>query len=191
MQRRLILVRHGRSAHLHGGAWYDIEGLRRWMVGYDEAGIREGDAPPAALKSQASHADLIIASDMARAMQSAQRLAAGRTVEVSPLLRETPLEIPRWVPVRLPMLLWDALIHTQWFVRLLRHAHASPEELERAEAAALWLTTRSEGRALTIVLTHGVFRRLVAARLLEHGWRPGRGRRSYKHWSVWEFRRRE
>jgi hypothetical protein len=45
---RLVLVRHGRSAHVHRG-WIDRAGLDRWQLAYDAAGLHDADAPPPAL----------------------------------------------------------------------------------------------------------------------------------------------
>lgn len=46
---RLVLVRHGRSAHVHTAGWIDGAGLRAWAGAYDAAGIRDDDRPPAPL----------------------------------------------------------------------------------------------------------------------------------------------
>jgi hypothetical protein len=45
MSVELILVRHGRSAHVERG-WIDVHGLRRWMAAYDAAEIAAEHAPP-------------------------------------------------------------------------------------------------------------------------------------------------
>ena len=42
--RRLVLVRHGRSAHRHNG-WVAIEGFRRWREAYEAAALREEGIP--------------------------------------------------------------------------------------------------------------------------------------------------
>jgi hypothetical protein len=41
------------------------------------------------------------------------------------------------------------------------------------------------------VITHGVFRRHLARRLVTSGWRYIEGPRSYAHWSVWRLENRK
>src|SRR5688500_15231803 len=89
----LLLVRHGRSAHVQKG-WIDVHGLRQWMIAYDAAEILAEHAPPPGLEALVAESARIVASDLPRTVASAVRLAAGRDVERTPLLREAPLETP-------------------------------------------------------------------------------------------------
>ncbi|MFN2564414.1 MAG: histidine phosphatase family protein [Gemmatimonadaceae bacterium] len=184
---RLVLIRHGRSAHVNGARWVDVAGVQRWVADYDAAGIAPDDAPPPALAEQAAHAEFLVASDMARAIESAERLAAGRPVLHSPLLREMPVEIPAWMPLRWPMGVWEACIHLQWVYKFARGMDAPLEERRRAAAATKWLT-RLAHEGSPVVVTHGLFRRLLATHLVASGWQPESGLRSYGHWSAWTFR---
>lgn len=65
--------------------------------------------PSAQLLAEARGADAVVASDLPRAVASAERLAFGRDLVTSPLLREIRLEPPRWVPLPLPIRVWDVL----------------------------------------------------------------------------------
>src|SRR4051812_4493348 len=90
--KELILVRHGRSAHVER-AWLDVEGVRRWMVAYDAAALAVNDAPPAELVALAASASRVFASDLPRAIASALLIApTGVEIIRTPLLREAPLE---------------------------------------------------------------------------------------------------
>ena len=93
-------------------------GVSQFEDAYDAAGIREDSIPPSTLMQSATDAALIVASDLPRAIASAARLAAGRPVEQSALLREIRLEPPRWVPFSLPIEAWDGFNHAQWTYRL-------------------------------------------------------------------------
>jgi broad specificity phosphatase PhoE len=188
MSARLVVIRHGRSAHVGGAVWLDRVGMTGWRAAYDAAGIAAADAPPATLMAMAAKADRIIASDLPRALASAQCLAPGRAIEVSPMLRETPLPIPQ-LPVRLPLALWEALIHLRWGVRIAVGVEATPAEVARAAAAAAWLSDTAGDRAIGLVVTHGVFRRLLSRQLVSRGWRTLPGRRRYGPWSSWGFER--
>jgi broad specificity phosphatase PhoE len=187
---RLLLIRHGRSAHVPAGR-LDRAGVERWLADYDAAGILDEDAPPAALAAEVAHAAVVVASDLPRAIASAERLAPGRELLVSPLVREVALPIPGWVPGRVPLTAWALAIHASWVAGLVRRRAEAPEVVARVRAAAAWCAARCDaaGREATVaVVTHGVMRRLLARELLAAGWRAEPGRRSYAHWSAWRLR---
>jgi len=186
MTPRILLVRHGRSAHVHDGRWLHGAGVRDFESAYDAAGILDHDAPPPELIRVAGGAQVIAASDLPRAIASARRIAPAREPDVTPLLREIKLEPPRWTP-HLPMPLWEVLLHVQWSYRLL--LGRPHESIHRANAAAEWLAQRAADSATVVAVTHGGFRRLVGSRLAAHGWRAGPERRSYANWSVWSYSR--
>ena len=185
MRARLILVRHGPSAHTVGGV-FDRGGVERWRDAYDAAGIRPGARPPASLIQLARNATHLIASDLPRAVASAEALGSQHSIQVSELLREAPLAIPDW-PTRLPLALWGTLIHALWSYRITRGADATDADLARAEAASEWLASLVADGSTAIVLTHGVFRRLVGRQLARRGWTSAGQDGGYRHWSAWTF----
>jgi broad specificity phosphatase PhoE len=179
--RRLLLVRHGRSAHVHDGSWIDSAGARRFEAAYDLASIRDDDLPPAALLTVAEGDAKFLASDLPRAVESVRRLARGKEFETTPLLREMHFDLPNWGP-RLPVVVWDVLHYAWWTPRILTRADS--EAMRRAAAAADWI----EGRCspdLTIAVTHGSFRRLLSAQLIHRGWQREDRRNEYHNWSAW------
>jgi broad specificity phosphatase PhoE len=186
MSRRILLVRHGRSAHVADGRWLNADGVRDFLRAYDAAEIALDDAPPPTLVDAATTADVIMSSDLPRALASARRLAPGRTIAPTPLLREIQLGAPTWVRVPVPIIVWDVLHYLRWSYQLFRKV--SSADIQRAEAAIDWLTAQVDEDSTAVVITHGSFRRLLAARLEEKGWRPGAERRSYDNWSSWSFR---
>jgi broad specificity phosphatase PhoE len=185
---RILLVRHGRSAHVHRDGWIDCAGVERYRAAYDAAGI-DDLPPPAELVATATAAELLVASDLPRAIASAERLAPGRAVHTSPLLREAPLPIPRLGVIRLPLAGWEMLIHTHWRARIARGTHATPEVLARADAAIDWLAALGAPASTYVVVTHGVFRRILGERLVARGWTAAERDRGYANWSVWPFDR--
>jgi broad specificity phosphatase PhoE len=197
---RILLVRHGPSAHVHRDGWVSAAGMERWRAAYDEAGVGAQDPPPD-LVEEAVRSAHFIASDLPRAVESAERLAAGSPVIVSPLLREIPLSIPR-LPLRLPVGAWGAAITMAWGYRILTGTEATREDITRARTAARWLEGVASSHAAsagpdafdairdstTVVVTHGVFRRLLAKHLADAGWVLHPERRSlrrYRNWSAW------
>jgi broad specificity phosphatase PhoE len=161
--------------------------MHAWRDGYDAAGILDDDPPPAGLADLVRDANVVIASDLSRAIQSAERLTTTHSIRISPLLREAPTDIPRWIHVPLPRAFWEWTMVVRWGYRILRGTDAPPDVLARATRAANWLDDLSLGNAHVVVVTHGIFRRLLARRLEHIGWRPSGKRRSYQNWSVWSL----
>jgi broad specificity phosphatase PhoE len=185
MAPRIVLVRHGPTACQHASGLLNRDGVLRWREAYDAAGIA-ADRPPEPLMHLASQATHIIASDIPRAIRSAESLAPARKIIRSELLRETPLAIPRW-PTRLPLGIWEGLVHLCWSYRILRGTDVNDTERGRAAAAADWLTTLVAEDSTALVVTHGVFRRVLANQLLARGWTGSERRGGYAPWSSWSF----
>jgi broad specificity phosphatase PhoE len=186
---RIVLVRHGASSHTASPGWIDAAGVARWREAYDAAGIRADSTPPRPLVALAATAGCVITSDMARAIASAERLAPDRVARVSPLLRETVLEIPDWVRARWPLAVWAGWIHVHWLLKERRGEIASRAERERAAHAIAMLDEMAREAESVVAVTHGAFRRLLGMRLVETGWVAEPRVGGYRNWSAWAFRR--
>lgn len=192
----IVLVRHGRSAHVER-RWLDADGIRGWMRAYDAAGIAPELPPPPALVELARTAHRIVCSDLPRATASAAVLAGPRAVELTPLLREAPLEtpelpLPRLAGLRLPLGAWALVMGVRWIRASMRGAPPPGVDaavLARAGEAAAWLAEQAGAAAggRLLVVTHNTVRTLLAAELLRRGWR-GPARRPFREWSAWQFR---
>jgi broad specificity phosphatase PhoE len=191
----LLLVRHGRSAHVDAGEWIDVHGVRAWMAAYDAAEILPDHAPPDELQSLVRDASVVIASDLPRTVASAARLAPGREIVRTPLLREAPMETPdRPLPafggIRLPLRAWGMLWGTRWIASWLWNAAPpgiGPAELARAEEAADFLVAHArETGGRVVAVTHATFRVVLARALARRGWR-GPDDRPYHEWSAWRY----
>ena len=183
---RIVLVRHGPSAHVHTAGPVDCAGFEGWRAAYDSAGIQEVSRPPEYLVALAADATHVVASDLRRAVESAERLASGREVVASALLREMPLAIPAW-PTRLPLGGWGVLISLGWGYRIVRGSDASADERARAAAAAEWLAGITADGSTTLAVTHGAFRRLLGRQLVACGWTSTGRVGGYRPWSAWSF----
>jgi broad specificity phosphatase PhoE len=186
---RIVLVRHGRSSHVHRG-WVTAAGLRVWRQAYEAAGIRRGERPPAALRRLARDAKVVACSDAPRAVASARLLAAGQEVVVSPLLRELDLEGPALGALRLPLAAWAVVVGGRMAALAIRRRNPLAAEAARADAAATWLEALAAPHAIVVAVTHGSFRRLLAASLVRNGWHVESGKPSVRHWSAWGLVRR-
>lgn len=160
--------------------------VHRFEDAYDAASIVE-DAAPENLVGALASVDLVCSSDLPRAMASAERLGHRRGPVTTPLLREIRIEPPGWIPLPLPIGVWDMFSHLQWSYRLL--ARSEHEFVRRAREAAAWIEEQSARSPNILAVTHAGFRRLLAAKLTDRGWEYAPGKRSYENWSVWELRR--
>jgi hypothetical protein len=74
---------------------------------------------------------------------------------------------------------------------LVRRRGVATDAIERTRQAAEWCRDACErcaaGGGTIVVVTHGVFRRMLLQVLLGQGWRAEPGRRSYAHWSAWRL----
>src|SRR5216117_3569673 len=183
---QIVLVRHGPSAHIHRDWMIDHDGIQGWRDEYDSAGIQLNSQTPTRLVQIADAATHIIASDLLRSVASAERLAPQREIEVSDLLREVPLKLPHW-PTGLPLIVWEILIHVAWSYRIVRGIDSTEHDRARAAAATKWLGETVTNESTALVVTHGVFRRLLAQQLLLAGWTNTGRRGGYSHWSFWTF----
>jgi broad specificity phosphatase PhoE len=162
-------------------------GFDRWQSDYDAAGIVKDTSAPAPLRARVAGADVMVASDLPRAVTSASHLWPGKSVVVSPLFREAPLRIPSLGGARVPLGLWAMFIHLQWAIDIARRRDMTAETSARCAEAADWCVQTCRDRGPTVaVVTHGVFRRALANAFVARGW-MFRGRRSYAPWSIWEL----
>jgi hypothetical protein len=180
---RILLVRHGRSAHIERRR-VDRDGFIRWLDAYDRAGLAPNDAPPAELRDLARNA-FVVTSDT-RARESAALLPG--TAIASPLLRETQLPLPSFGKLRLPMRVWSIAIGVLWIWRMRRGDATLRAELDRAHEAAKWLIALAGEHETIVAVTHGAVRRSVANALLAEGWTCVYPRKKrWAEWSAWEL----
>jgi len=187
LERRIALVRHGRSTHVHSG-WIDAAGFREWRRRYEAAGIDESERVPSEIAELAARAELVVSSDAPRAVASARLLAPDREVVVSPLLRELDLAAPDLRGLRMPLLAWAFAVGGRALLLSLVGRYPAVAEAVRIESAAAWLEELASRHALIVAVTHASFRRRLADRLVAAGWQPEPGRRSVRHWSAWTLR---
>jgi broad specificity phosphatase PhoE len=174
---KILLVRHGRSAHVHRG-FIDVAGFHRWREAYEAAGIDEQDQPPAALKALAATSSIIVASTAPRAVHSAMLL--GRDVTPSPLLAELALAPPNIRGIRMPLIGWALSIGIR--------RHVSPVEVQRARDAAQWLRDLAAEHGTVLAVTHASFRSLLSRELIARGWHCEIPKGRSRHWSVWSLK---
>jgi broad specificity phosphatase PhoE len=182
--RRIVLVRHGRSAHVHRG-WMDIDGFREWRTRYEAAGIVAGELAPPELVTLAASSGIVVASDAPRALESARLLAPQREIASSPLLREMELSPPA-IRIRLPLHAWALTFLWRW---LVTRRLATDDEVARATDAARWLASLAAAHESVVAVTHHGIRDAIGKALVAGGWTRETRRRKSSHWSAWSYSR--
>ena len=187
-ESRIVLVRHGRSAHVQSG-WIDAAGFRSWREAYEAAGVDTDERPPADLARLAAAAAVIACSDVPRAVASARLLAPERELVVSPLLRELELAAPVLGRLRMPLVGWAVAVGLRKLLLTLFRRHRLAAEAARIEQASAWLQGLASAGSPLVVVTHASLRRELGDRLVRAGWRPAPAGRSLRHWSAWAYSR--
>lgn len=162
--------------------WHTHRSFAGWLDRYDRAGLAHDERPPDSLKLLVQRADVVVASDLVRAEESAALLAIDRDVIPAPLLREAKLEIPECFGLRLPLVLWGPLIGLRW-------VRSNPKpDAKRGGEAAMWLASLAREHGTVAAITHGAIRRVIADALIADGWSCAVPKKqSWREWSAWEL----
>jgi broad specificity phosphatase PhoE len=184
----IVLVRHGRSALERPPGRITAGEFRSWIDAYHECGIADESRPDLPLIEEGKRAEMIVCSDLRRAIESSRRIAPERTPLQSPLLREAGWP-PRgdWGDLRLPLVLWGSLSF------LLRRSERSSGETWgqaslRAVEAVEWLEELAAAHGRILVVAHGNLNMLMARELRSRGWRGPRWPAS-RNWGSTRYRR--
>ena len=112
---RIVLVRHGRP-DVSPDARRPIAGreLARWYRDYNDVGLAAVSAPPAPLQEAAAAARCIVASDLRRAIESAQRLVGTKPIHIDPDLREVGFPEGLKGNARLSPGVWAMIARAVW-----------------------------------------------------------------------------
>ena len=98
------------------------------------------------------------------------------------------MAVPRW-PTPLPLVVWGTVMYARWSYRRMRGVDVTEPDWERATAAARWLSDLVADGSTAVVVTHGIFRKLLATNLTLLEWLAAGRRGGYRHWSAWDFTR--
>lgn len=183
----ITLARHGRPA-LSRKCLLTSQGYRDWWRRYDLGGLLEGQTPPQGLVETAQSADVIFASTLPRAQETAQAVAGDREIISDVIFVEAPLPPPRmpdWF--KLPPRLWGVVARLWWHLFNRHEASETRVEAEaRAERAAdLLILQAGQGRDV-LLLAHGYFNHMIGRALKARGWSLTLDQ-GFKYWSQRRF----
>jgi broad specificity phosphatase PhoE len=187
VERRVILVRHGRPAV----DWRALPGHRfaEWMAAYDEAGVDPRHPPPPRLRALAAAADVRVTSTLRRARESLALLDCGEPAVTDTMLCEAPLPGPFRTSLRLHPLTWQFVSRMAWLAGWSPNTESFAATRVRAGQAARLLRDLSRSHGSVLCVGHGFLHTMVGVALRRAGWRApvpiGRG-----YWSAVVYRTR-
>ena len=162
--------------------------IGQWVRHYNDVGIARELAPPALARELASSARCIIASDLRRAWESAEWLAAPKDIRFDRELREAGLPESLHISVRLSPGAWVVLARAAWWLNLCQSEETIAMTRQRAGRVADRLGVLAAEHGSVLVIGHGMFNRFVARQLLRRGWRGPKPLPS-GYWAVARFDR--
>jgi len=184
----IVLVRHGRPARLARAMVSGCE-LGEWGARFNETGLSESVRPPLAVQELVKSVNCVVASDLARSIESA-RLLTSTDVTIDPELREAALPSSMGVSLRLPAGVWVVVARIAWWLNCRQSDEPVEATRARAARAADRLCALATRYQTIAVIGHGVFNRFIAKQLLIRGWKGPR-LLSSAYWAVSRFTRTE
>lgn len=161
-----------------------------WIQLNQTTGVRATSIPATPERMLLEEAQVLVSSDVRRAVESADRLDAPAERIVSPLFREADLSARIGLGVRFPPPVWEFLVRGLWRLGVSPTVASRREALGRARQAAQTLATLTAKHGSVAVIGHGVMNALIARQLRRSGWtgpeRPGR-----RYWACARYERNE
>jgi broad specificity phosphatase PhoE len=178
----IFLVRHGkpncdRQGRLSRSAFVD------WLACYAAAGVTHEPPHSAPCRAAAGTVQVIFASDLPRARDSAALLGSHLPVRTDAVFNEADIAV---VPFSLSLRpgLWTAAGRLVWLAGAVTQESYSVAKIRAVRAAAILLAEAEVGSVLLV--GHGWMNRMIAGVLVQHGMRriekTGSG-----YWSLARF----
>ncbi|MCI3922157.1 histidine phosphatase family protein [Paenibacillus sp. TRM 82003] len=158
---RIGLVRHYRVMDDTTKLWMTSSEFARWVAHYNECEVECLEPAVDDAEWEACYA-----SDLPRAVKTAEKLYARGNLSITKLLREIetgPLFPSRW---KLHRSLWLILGRLGW---LVNHASQEPKAGTYARARAILDQLESNGHGNILVVTHGAFMTVLRRELRRRG----------------------
>ena len=185
----IVLARHGEPM-LSRKVRLNAQEYREFWANYEVLGLLPGQSPPKTLMAFVERCGALVASTRLRSIESAEKLAQGRTFTQEALLVEAPLPPPDWPAwIRLPPSIWGFIARVWWWFFDHHEGQETRGEAEaRAEEAAAMLERLAAHGEDVVVLAHGWFNFMIGRALKRRGWRLAHSE-GWKYWSMRRFER--
>lgn len=183
----IILCRHGEPA-LSRKTRMNWRGYKYWWGLYDEGGLVPGQDAPRVIKDLAAQADIVIASPLLRAVETATKAKGAAPDRLEPLMVEAGLPPPNLGYLRLKPPTWGVLARICWMAGFSGEVESQVEARKRAEKASDVLSEEAEGGKMVFVAAHGWFNRMMRLALKRRGFVCVEDHGDL-HWSYRRFER--
>lgn len=167
----IVLARHGRPA-LDRSQHISFQDYRAWWQAYDAGGLAAEQTPLPDTVAMAQRADLVYASTLRRAQETARWLVGNRDIISDPDLVEAPLPPPPLYGLRLKPGLWGVFARIAWHFGASGGLESRAEVQVRTDRACDRLTAAAlgDGGKLVMVCAHGWVNRMMRPALHTRGW---------------------
>jgi len=183
----IIIARHGKPALSRKVKLNWLE-YREWWKDYDVGGLSLEQKIPKNLKNWTEKADVVIASSLPRAIESAQ-LASGRKPDfIYEELIEAALPSPNLGPIKIRPKSWGTWSRIAWYFGWSDGMETHHAARIRANSMSDILADHAKGGKVVYVSAHGWFNRMLKGSLKKRGWRCT-SQNGDLHWSHRSFER--
>ncbi|WP_243293102.1 phosphoglycerate mutase family protein [Bacillus sp. FJAT-47783] len=182
----ISLIRHGRSKFTENRRISSKE-FHDWVKSYDEHGVFEETIYPSLTTEKIQSSNLVITSDLKRAIESAKLLSPKVELISNSLFNETELPLPSVNLKGLKLIpnYWLVVMRSLWLSGYSNGCESLKEAKQRSKKAAQLLVEYAEEHNTVCLVGHGFFNRLLAKELKNMGWEGKRT--SAKHWSCMTY----
>lgn len=188
---RIVLVRHGHP-DVTPDAHRLIAGteLGRWYREYNVLGLAPVSSPPQPLREAVAGARCIVASDLRRAIESAELLAGTKPLQLDPDLREVGFPEGLNARTRLSPGVWVMIARAVWLLNGCECDESRSDAARRAARLADHLGDLARVHDSVVAVGHGWFNLFVARELRRRRWRGPRVVPS-GYWASAQYERRQ
>ncbi len=180
----ISLIRHGKSMCTKINR-ISCQDFKDWVEKYDYSGVFEENSYPTVTLKKITAANIVIASDLTRSVESANLLRPNLKAISVPLFREIELPSPltKLRGLKLNPNLWAVILRCLWFNGYSRGCESLSNAKYRAKKASELLIEYAQEHISVVLVGHGFFNMLIAKELQKSGWK-GKNKTSSKHWSC-------
>jgi broad specificity phosphatase PhoE len=154
----LWVIRHGKPDVPKNAPRVTREEFNQYLADYDQAGLSVNEMDRLRTQYQAyPKPDLVLASDLPRALQTAELFARGTPIVTDPVLREVPVAIPDtsgwFLSGRWPGEWWWSYLRVAWFRGLQQETPALSRQ--RAQRAMEFIASYRQHHQIAVVSHSG------------------------------------
>ncbi|MED4229492.1 histidine phosphatase family protein [Neobacillus cucumis] len=183
----ISLIRHGKSLLTENDKITCLE-FKNWVEKYDYNGVFKELTYPSTTLEKIATANVVITSDLKRAVDSARLLNPLKEIITYPLFRETELSsnASQLCNVKLKPSIWAIVLRILWFSGYSNECESLDQAKFRANKASQQLIDYANEYKSVALVGHGFFNMLIAKELRKKGWK-GKSKRDAKHWNCMSF----